>query len=103
MCSFSDPAWADPTGAMFYHMNPTSAASLVEAASGGPLGASGKGGYGHTRKPLTPRGGEPERVGHRYPPAAPVPPRVGCECRFNAPTRGEALRGVDHRHGRRAG
>ena len=26
-------AWADPTGAMFYQMNPTSAASLVEAAS----------------------------------------------------------------------
>ena len=26
-------AWADPTGAMFYQMNPTSAANLVEAAS----------------------------------------------------------------------
>jgi hypothetical protein len=25
--------WADPTGAMFYTMNPTSAASLIEAAS----------------------------------------------------------------------
>jgi hypothetical protein len=25
--------WADPTGAMFYQTNPTSAASLIEAAS----------------------------------------------------------------------
>jgi hypothetical protein len=25
--------WADPTGAMFYEMNPTSAANLIEAAS----------------------------------------------------------------------